>query len=177
MVNVDLANMQFDVEAIYEEAQKLGIDAEDLQEFGFNKKNMCGDKKCSIDFQRFKDYDDMINKTDMMGEKVARAGSQAYKKAMCSPYFRDNIHPKVSIIWAMFPFDCCLGFGPVTFLLNGLFFPCIFPCIIPLYEWIVIPWNVFWCVGTCPFWTVLAFPFVGSLTVLNWFYQIFGFNI
>jgi hypothetical protein len=30
MVNVDLANMQFDVEAIYEEAQKLGIDAEDL---------------------------------------------------------------------------------------------------------------------------------------------------
>ena len=75
IVNVDLSDLQFDVDAIYEQAEKLGINAEDLQEFGFNKKNICSDKKCSINFEKFKSYDDFINKTDMLGEKVARAGS------------------------------------------------------------------------------------------------------
>ena len=113
----------------------------------------------------------------MIGDKLMRAGGEAYSKAMCSPYFKENVHPKVQLIWSLFPFDCCLGFGPVSCILNGLTLPCTFCFIIPFYEWIVIPWNIFWCIGTCPFWSLLAFPFIGSFTILNWFYQIFGFNI
>ena len=75
IVNVDLSELQFDVDAIYEQAEKLGINEEDLKEFGFNNKNICSQKTCSINFEKFKSYDDFINKTDMLGEKVARAGS------------------------------------------------------------------------------------------------------
>ena len=96
---------------------------------------------------------------------------------MCSPYFKDKIHPKVQFIWAMFPFDCFLGFGPITMLVNALTLPLTWCCIVPIYEWIVIPWNVFCCVGTCPFFSLIFFPFIGGMTVLNWFYEIFGFNI
>lgn len=33
VVNMDMSNMQFDLETMYEEAQKLGLDAQDLEEF------------------------------------------------------------------------------------------------------------------------------------------------
>ena len=118
-------------------------------DYGFDKRPSCGGKKC-FNPESIKRYDDLLNKTDMLGTRIAQSGSEAYKKAMCSPYFRDNIHPKVQFIWAMFPFDCCLGFGPISLAINGLVLPCTFCFIWPTYEWIVIPWNVAMTIGLGP---------------------------
>jgi hypothetical protein len=43
MVNVDLSNSQYNLKLIYEEAQKLGMDIDDLKEYGFDERAMnCG---------------------------------------------------------------------------------------------------------------------------------------
>ena len=57
VVNVDMSNMQFDLDAMYQEAQKLGLDQEDLDEFEQNRKSLCGDNKCSLDMKKIKEYD------------------------------------------------------------------------------------------------------------------------
>lgn len=46
-MNLDLTSMQFDAGALYEEAKKVGIDAGDLAEYGFDlKSSKCGGKTC-----------------------------------------------------------------------------------------------------------------------------------
>ena len=170
VVNVDISNVQFDIDAMYDEAKKLGLDAGDLIEYGFEKRPQCGDKTC-FNPEKIKTYDEMLNKTEMLGDKLARSGSLAYKRAMCSPYFRDNIHPKVQFFWAMFPFDCCMGFGPITLLINTCVFPCTFCCIWPVYEWIVIPWNVFCYIGLGPLLLLICCPWIGAFTFFNFLYQ------
>ena len=81
-------------------------------DYGFEKRPQCSGSKC-FNPKSIKSYDDLLNKTELLGSRLARSGSEAYKKAMCSPYFRNNIHPKVQFFWALFPFDCCFGFGPI----------------------------------------------------------------
>lgn len=73
----------------------MGIDHNDLQEVGFTKNSICADNKCTLDFKTIKKYDQFINNTELIGDRLSRASGLAYKKAMCSPYFRENIHPKV----------------------------------------------------------------------------------
>lgn len=114
VVNVDMSSVQFDLNQMYEEAQRLGLDEKDLEEFGYNKSSLCGDSKCTLDLNKIKDYDKYISNTEVLGERLSRVSGSAYKTAMCSPYFKENIHPKVQFFWAMFPFDCCFGFCPHT---------------------------------------------------------------
>ena len=38
IVNIDLFNSQFSVNSMLEEAQKLGMEVEELEEYGFNSK-------------------------------------------------------------------------------------------------------------------------------------------
>ena len=40
-MNVDITNLQFDTHSLYEEAQKLGLDAGDLEDYGFEPKGKC----------------------------------------------------------------------------------------------------------------------------------------
>ena len=87
-MNVDVTNIQFDVEAIYSEAQKLGLDAGDLMDYGFEYSPKCGGKKC-FNPDKIKDYDNFLNNTQTIGNKLAATGGLAYKKAMCSPFFRE----------------------------------------------------------------------------------------
>ena len=160
------------MEAIYDEAKKLGLDAGDLSDYGFDKRPQCGDKKC-FNPDKFKKYDEFLNKTEMLGEKIAKSGSAAYKKAMCSPFFKEKVHPKVEFIWAMFPFDCCLGFGPVSLLLNGTFLPFTWCCIIPIYQWIIIPWNIFFTIGLGPLLLLFVIPCTGGSSLLAAIYNNF----
>ena len=102
----------------------------------------------------------------MLGDRLARTSSQAYKRAMCSPFFKETIHPKVQLIWAMFPLDCCFGFSPLTMLINGCLLPCLWPIIVPVYQWIVIPWNVFWFVGVGPLLIFCCCPFIACTGLL-----------
>lgn len=46
MMNVDITNIQFDAHAMYEEAQKLGLDAGELEEYGFEPKGKCSNAAC-----------------------------------------------------------------------------------------------------------------------------------
>lgn len=57
VVNVDMSSVQFDLNQMYEEAQRLGLDEKDLEEFGYNKSSLCGDSKCTLDLNKIKDYD------------------------------------------------------------------------------------------------------------------------
>ena len=122
------------------------MDAGDLSEYGFDKRPQCGDKKC-FNPDKIKSFDEFLNKTVLFGNRVANSGAKAYKKAMCSTFFREKVHPNVKLIWALFPFDCCLGFGPLSLLLNGFVLPCTWCIIIPYYQFIVLPYNIFFCVG------------------------------
>lgn len=40
MINIDLSDSQFDLEALFEEAQKIGMDLGDLTEYGFDARAM-----------------------------------------------------------------------------------------------------------------------------------------
>ena len=43
MMNIDLTNSQYNLQSLYEEAQKLGLDIEDLKDYGFDETAMkCG---------------------------------------------------------------------------------------------------------------------------------------
>lgn len=46
VMNVDVTNLQFDVAKLYENAQKIGLDAGDLSEYGFEKGSKCGGQVC-----------------------------------------------------------------------------------------------------------------------------------
>ena len=70
VMNVDMSVAQFDIDLIVEEAQKLGVDFGDLQDYGFEYKSLsCGGKTC-IRKQNFKDLNDWFNKTSMFTDKM-----------------------------------------------------------------------------------------------------------
>ena len=70
-MNVNIMNAQFDVNAMYEEAQKLGLDAGDLSEYGFDVKSAaCGGNTC-LRKENFKNYDDFLNKGGKLTNKIA----------------------------------------------------------------------------------------------------------
>ena len=60
VVNVDITNIQFDAVQMYEEARKLGLDAGDLQNYGFDTQS-CNGNLC-INRNSFKKLDDALNK-------------------------------------------------------------------------------------------------------------------
>jgi len=47
MVNVDLTNSQYSLSMLFDEAQKVGMDLDDLKEYGFDDRAMrCASKTC-----------------------------------------------------------------------------------------------------------------------------------
>lgn len=43
MMNIDLTNSQYSLQGLFDEAQKLGMDIDDLKEYGFDERAL----KCS----------------------------------------------------------------------------------------------------------------------------------
>lgn len=71
-MNVNIMNAQFDVDALYEEAQKLGLDAGDLSDYGFDVKSAaCGGSTC-LRKENFKNYDDFLNKGGKFTNKISQ---------------------------------------------------------------------------------------------------------
>ena len=61
MQNIDLSTSQFDIDLLYDEAKKLGLDFGDLEEYGFDVKSVrCGGKTC-INREKVKDFDKMLS--------------------------------------------------------------------------------------------------------------------
>ena len=57
-----MSEAQFDADAMFDQARKLGIDFSDLTEFGFDVKSVkCGGKTC-INKDRIKGFEDAMSK-------------------------------------------------------------------------------------------------------------------
>jgi hypothetical protein len=146
-MNIDITESQFDIEGLYSEAKKIGLDAGDLAEYGFDFKSAkCNGKTC-FNPKNIKDYDDFVNKSSIFSKKMVSSGSSVYKKATCHPFMQKHVVPKVEFIWNMFPLDCFFGFSPLSWSLNALFIPCCWCFFIPFYSAVVLPWNLFCFIG------------------------------
>lgn len=65
-MNIDISNIQFDPHQMYENAKKLGLDAGDLQEYGFEAKGKCSNMSClnRDKIKNFADYLDNVGKLE-----------------------------------------------------------------------------------------------------------------
>ena len=159
MLNVDVMNIQFDVDQMCNSAKKMGLDAGDLSEYGFDwKSSKCQEKTC-WNPDHIKSYDDLINKSSTFAEKITASGSVAYKKAVCHPVIKQRVAPVVQFFWNLWPFDCFFGWSPISWFLNILFFPCCWCIFIPFYTFITAPWNCFFFIGLLPVF-ILAGPLI-----------------
>ena len=81
LVNVDISSAQFDVDAVIDQASKLGMDFGDLEEYGLDFKSAkCGGKTC-FNKDQFKNYDDILFKGGKIGEKLGQEGVKLYRRA------------------------------------------------------------------------------------------------
>ena len=65
---------------MYEEAQKLGLDIGDFEDYGFDLKgSKCGGKPCFND--KIKNFKQFQDETDRMGVKFLHKGRDLMKKA------------------------------------------------------------------------------------------------
>ena len=87
ITNINLDHAQHDLELIYTEAQKIGIDVGELVEYGFETgTNNCGAKYC-LNKQAIKDFDDVMTKAGRFGTKLRDSSVYALRKARCHPKY------------------------------------------------------------------------------------------
>ena len=89
VVNVDITNIQFDAVQMYEEARKLGLDAGDLSEYGFEEKGKCTNLSC-INRDKVKSWSDYFDNMGNFQSRIADKSQQIINQAKCHPKFRDS---------------------------------------------------------------------------------------
>ena len=68
VVNFDISNMQFDAEKMYQEAQKVGLDIGDLEDYGFDISGAnCGGMPC-FNKDKLKTVDEFKHQSTRMGQ-------------------------------------------------------------------------------------------------------------
>ena len=79
-MNIDVKDLQnFDVDYMLEQAEKLGMDFGDIQEFGLDLKSAkCGGKTC-FNKDKFKSYDEILNKGGLFGIKFGDESAKLLK--------------------------------------------------------------------------------------------------
>ena len=70
VMNIDITNVQFDPHQMYEEAKKLGLDAGDLQEYGFEAKGKCSNMSC-LNRDKIKNFADYLDNMGKLENSVA----------------------------------------------------------------------------------------------------------
>jgi hypothetical protein len=75
-----------------EEAEKLGFNFEELEEYGFNLRDMACGNSCPQKRQFF-EIDKLINGSDRIVEKGLREYNEIVRKASCHPMIKDNVPP------------------------------------------------------------------------------------
>ena len=131
-----------------ENADKLGMDLGDLQEYGFDVKSMkCGGMTC-INKDKFKTYEDILEKGTKFGLKLGDEGAKLYRRvSQCHPAIKNHVTPRVEGIFTMFPCNLCCCFLPCGLPLDICcwLIPCVnCCCAIPFDVCIVTPWNTLW---------------------------------
>lgn len=93
VMNIDVATNQFTLNGLYEEAQKLGLEFDDLKEYGFDfKGDSCGGKMC---FKGGKSYEDFVKNASLASSKTAIKAIDNYQKVSCHPFVKKHVTPKV----------------------------------------------------------------------------------
>ena len=163
VMNVDITNLQFDAHTLYEKAQKLGLDAGDLEDYGFEKKGKCSNVAC-IDRNKIKDFATYLDNMGRFQSKMAEKGEQLMQKAKCHPKYKEPSR-SVQFIQNMCPIPLItFGLNPLINLVFVIFLPCIQ---IPWDLYITIPWNNFFIMGTI--WLTL-----GWLAPVFWTLGVWG---
>ena len=135
-MNVDITNLQFDTHSLYEEAQKLGLDAGDLEDYGFEPKGKCSNSAC-IDREKIKNFADYLDNMGRFQTKMEEKGGELMQKVQCHPKIKNS--PSVQFIQNMCPIPIFIcGLNPCINLLLVPLCPCIQ---IPWDLYITIPWN------------------------------------
>ena len=82
MMNVDLTSAQFNLVELFDEAKKLGLDLEDLTEYGFDEHGLrCAQAKSSCkDYDRITSFDKVAGMNTEIGKKVAHKMIDQYEK-------------------------------------------------------------------------------------------------
>ena len=107
LVNVDISKAQFNVDMLFEEAGRLGMDFGDLQEYGVEvKRSVCGSAKACITKNSFKNFDDAFNKGNKFSNKFFTEAADLYERAQCHEGFRNKVTPKVQGLWSTCPLWC-----------------------------------------------------------------------
>ena len=72
--NIDMIESQFSVDEMYKQAKKVGLDLEDLMEYGFNvKAAKCSGKLCRPGgYIEYKNYDEFYAHVKMLGIKLSK---------------------------------------------------------------------------------------------------------
>lgn len=121
----------------------------DMIEYGFESKTgSCGHKYC-IDKQQFKEFDSMMKKSEVFGQRLKDSTITAYRRASCHPEFKKNVTPKVEFIWQLFPLNVFF-YNPVTIwctLPVDIFSVLCCWCFwIPFQILVVMPWNTMFAI-------------------------------
>ena len=98
VMSIDVVENQFSLHDLYEQAQKLGLDLDDLKEYGFDVKGVnCGGKLCP------KSYDEFTRNGSLMGAKMALKSIDEYAKISCHPFVKKHVTPHVKYFWDLLP--------------------------------------------------------------------------
>lgn len=147
---------------MYEEARKLGLDAGDLEDYGFETKGRCTNAAC-INRDKIKSVASYIDNMGRFQGNMAQKGKEMMDKAMCHPKLKNA--PQVQFIWQLCPLNfLTFGFGPC---INLVLFPFCWFIQIPFELFVTIPWNHIFIIGTM--WTLL-----GWAAPIIWGWAVWG---
>lgn len=170
MLNVDLTKSQFSLQGMFDEAQKLGLDIDDLQEYGFDVQGL----RCAQASQSCKrvdqSFEEFVNYNTEQAKVFSNLFIEKYERVSCHPLMKKHVNPVVKYFWDFMPI---WNFMPCTaFVLDCCLAPCCWPCWICV-QCCACPWNcvIFNCVivpFTCV-WAIvtpIVFCFACCLQVL-----------
>ena len=143
VTEIYLEDNQFDILRIYGEAQKLGLDIGDLNQYGF-------------DFVRMEptveSYDELHFKLHLFFENVfmmfASQIGMHYQTALCHPAFKKHVAPRVQLFWDIWPINkLFLWYADLIDCIIICCVPCSCCCVLPIKYCCIVPSNL--CCECC----------------------------
>ena len=90
---------QYDSPALWEEAQKMGLELGDLEDYGFSKSAKCGGYCFPTDMTD----KEVGTAVDMFVDRFSKSVKDQYEVAMCHPVIAPY-RPRVEVVWNFWPF-------------------------------------------------------------------------
>ena len=144
MLNIDLTNTQFSLQGLFDEAQKLGLDLEDLQEYGFDSQGLKCNQAANSCKRVDRSFDEFVDYNTGAVKKMSGLLIDKYERVSCHPMVKKHVSPVVKYFWDFMPI---WNFCPMTALTLDC---CLMPCCWPVWTCVqccACPWNT--CIFSC----------------------------